>query len=164
MQCIGIGCLFLHELPLMYHKLSLIVCFTRISINVPRIVINCLGDIASGCGWLQQPCRADADRCGGGHLWLRLSCSFSLMRSNRRIKADIIGPNAQSGRFPAMSAEACAPNPVEVWRSHFLKAKRPCHARVANAVAGIYGCGIQEAGHLYMKTRHCISGCGRVVL
>ncbi len=58
LQCIGIGCLFLHELSLMYHKLSLIVCFTRISINVPRIVINCLGDIASGCGWLQQPCHA----------------------------------------------------------------------------------------------------------
>ena len=77
----------------MYHELSLIV----------------LGDIASGCGWLQQPCRADADRCGGGHLWLRLSCSFSLMRSNRRIKADIIGPNAQSGRFPAMSARPAHP-------------------------------------------------------
>ena len=25
LQCIGIGCLFLHELPLMYHELSLIV-------------------------------------------------------------------------------------------------------------------------------------------
>jgi hypothetical protein len=31
----------LHELPLMYHELSLIVCFTRIAINVSRIVINC---------------------------------------------------------------------------------------------------------------------------
>lgn len=29
---------------------------------------------------------------------------FSLMRKGQRIKADIIGPNAQSGRFPAMSA------------------------------------------------------------
>ena len=27
----------------MYHELSLIVCFTRIAINVPRIVINCFG-------------------------------------------------------------------------------------------------------------------------
>jgi hypothetical protein len=27
--------------------------FTRITVNVPRIVINCLGDIASGCRWLQ---------------------------------------------------------------------------------------------------------------
>ncbi len=35
--------------------------------------------------------------------------SFSLMRSNRRIKADIIGPNAQSGRFPAMSARPAHP-------------------------------------------------------
>ena len=32
---------------------------------------------------------------------------------NRRIKADIIGPIAQSGRFPAMSAVAHAPSPVE---------------------------------------------------
>ena len=39
------------------------------------------------------------------------------MRRNRRIKADIIGPNAQSGRFPAMSAMAHAPSPVEGGRS-----------------------------------------------
>ena len=45
----------LHELPLMYHELSLIV----------------FGGIASGCGWLQQPCHADAGLCDGGHLWLR---------------------------------------------------------------------------------------------
>ena len=44
-------------------------------------------------------------------------CSFSLMRRNRRIKADILGPNAQSGRFPAMSAMARAPSPVEGGRS-----------------------------------------------
>ena len=42
LQRIVFGC-FLHELPLMYHELSLIVCFTRIAINVPQIVINCLG-------------------------------------------------------------------------------------------------------------------------
>ena len=61
----------LHELPLMYHELSLIGCFTRIAINVPRIVINCFEDIASGCGWLQQPCHADVGLRDGGHLWLR---------------------------------------------------------------------------------------------
>ena len=70
LQCIGFGCLFLHELPLMYHELSLIVCFTRITVNVPRIVINCLGDIASGGRWLQQPCHASMGMCGGWHLWL----------------------------------------------------------------------------------------------
>ena len=32
---------------------------------------------------------------------------------DQRIKADIIGPIAQSGRFPAMSAVARAPRPVE---------------------------------------------------
>ena len=30
------------------------------------------------------------------------------------------------------------------------------------AMAGIYGCGIQESAYLNMKTRHCISGCGGV--
>ena len=53
------------------NELSLVVCFTRITVNVPRIVINCLGNIASGCGWLQQPCHAGAGLCDGGHLWLR---------------------------------------------------------------------------------------------
>ena len=32
----------------------------------------------------------------------------------------------------------------------------------AGAMAGIYDCGIQESAHLNMKTRHCISGWGRV--
>ena len=32
----------------MYHELSLIVCFTRIAINVPQIVINCLGILHQG--------------------------------------------------------------------------------------------------------------------
>ena len=36
---------------------------------------------------------------------------------DQRIKADIIGPIAQSGRFPAMSAVARAPSPVEGGRS-----------------------------------------------
>ena len=44
----------LHELPLMYHELSLIV----------------LGDIASGCGWLQQPGHADVGLGDSGHLLL----------------------------------------------------------------------------------------------
>jgi hypothetical protein len=26
-----------------YNELSLVICFTRITVNVPRIVINCLG-------------------------------------------------------------------------------------------------------------------------
>ena len=57
------------------NELSIVVCFTRITVNVPRIVINCLGNIASGCGWLQQPCHADTGLCGGGHLWLRYTGS-----------------------------------------------------------------------------------------
>ena len=42
---------------------------------------------------------------------------FFLIRKGQRIKADIIGPNARCGRFPAMSAVARAPNPVKGRRS-----------------------------------------------
>ena len=34
---------------------------------------------------------------------------------------------------------------------------------MACAMAGIYGCGLQESAHLNMKTRYCISGWGGVV-
>ena len=44
-------------------------------------------------------------------------CPFLLKEKDQKFKADIIGPLAQSGRFPAMSAEARAPSPVEVGRS-----------------------------------------------
>ena len=36
------------------------------------------------------------------------------MRKDERIKADIIGPNTRSGRFPAMSAVPARPNQVSV--------------------------------------------------
>ena len=137
----------LHELALMYHELSLMV----------------LGDIASGCGWLQQPCRADADRCGGGHLWLRqnsaamssprwhvrrhgiygcgLFRAFFLIRKHERIKADIIGPNAQSGRFPAMSAGPAHPTrlrfgvPKLSERSNHVMPEWPVRWRTSMAAA-----------------------------
>ena len=69
-----------------YNELSLFVCFTRITFNVPRIVINCFGDITSGCdvssshvmptrigvvagiygcGRIQQPCHPHAGMCDG---------------------------------------------------------------------------------------------------
>jgi hypothetical protein len=54
--------------------------------------------------WLQQPCHADAGLRDGWHLWLRVSCPFVLKQKDQKFKADIIGPIAQSGRFPAMSA------------------------------------------------------------
>jgi hypothetical protein len=34
---------------------------------------------------------------------------------------------------------------------------------LACAMAGIYGYGAHESIHRNIKTRHCISGCGRVV-
>jgi hypothetical protein len=67
--------------------------------------------------------------------------SFSLMRSNRRIKADIIGPNAQSGRFPAMSAGPAHPTRLRFGVPIF--SERSSHVMPAwiRAAVGIYGCG-----------------------
>ena len=55
-----------------------------------------------------------------------------------------------------------------------VASQQPCHALpliprpsgtpLKGERAGIYGCDKQESAHLNMKTRHCISGCGRVVL
>ena len=55
-----------------------------------------------------------------------------------------------------------------------VTSQQPCHALpliprpsgtpLKGERTGIYGCGIQESAHLNMKTRHCISGWGRVVL
>jgi len=50
--------------------------------------------------------------CGCGFFF-----PFLLKEKDQKFKADIIGPNAQSGRFPAMSAVARAPCPVESGRS-----------------------------------------------
>ena len=42
LQCIGIGCLFLHELPLMYHELSLIVWGYCIRVWMALAAMSCL--------------------------------------------------------------------------------------------------------------------------
>ena len=47
-------------------------------------------------------------------------CPFCLTKKNQKVKADINGPNALSGRFPAMSAVARVPSPDEDWRSQPL--------------------------------------------
>ena len=92
-----------------YNELPLVGCFTRITVNVPRIVINCFGDIASGCRWLQQPCHACMGLCGGGHLWLRpiivirLSmktrhCISRCDESSRKSEFTVIWPFIKRGR------------------------------------------------------------------
>ena len=43
-------------------------------------------------------------------------------------------------------------------RSQMIERSSLVMPTMACAVAGIYGCGIQESAHLNMKTRHCISG------
>ena len=63
---------------------------------------------------------------------------------------------------PRHIVHARAPYSVGLWRSPSLRAKQPCHASVDRS----------DGGHLWllpiivilliMKTRHCISGCGRV--
>ena len=115
-----------------YNELSLVVCFTRIAINVPRIVINCFGGIASGCGWLQQPCHA--------------SRFFSLTEKTRTMPKPF-------GCFGWVRLEIV----LGGFSSHVMPAQ-------ACAVEGIYGCGILESARLNIKSRHCISGCGGVVL
>ena len=55
----------------------------------------------------QQPGHGSMGKCGGWHLWL--SCPFLLKEKDQKFKADIIGPYAQSGRFPAMSARPTRP-------------------------------------------------------
>ena len=86
-------------------------------------------DIALGCGWIQQPCHAEPSPFEGRGIQASVSVAaaiffrpFLLKEKDQKFKADIIGPNTQSGRFPAMSAMACAPSPVKVWRS---RTRRP---------------------------------------
>ena len=97
-----------------YNELSLVVCFTRIAVNVPRIVINCLGDIASGCRWLQQPCHACMGRCGCGHLFP----SFCLETKGPKISRPTSW--AYRTRQPPLPhvGQARAPNPVGLRRFH----------------------------------------------
>ena len=45
---------------------------------------------------------------------------------------------------------------TDVSNSHVLPTQ-------TGAVAGIFGCDIQESARHNMKTRHCISGCGGAV-
>ena len=89
--------------------------------------------------WQQQPCHTDAGLRDGWHLGLRFSCSFSLMRRNRRIKADIKGlphlatapppcrpgPRAQPGRSLAF------PHTASVVIASFLNSTLPLLAVMA---------------------------------
>ena len=93
----------------MYHELSLIGCFTRITVNVPRIVINCLGDIASGCRWLQQPCHACMGRCGCGHLFP----SFCLETKGPKIQGRHHRSQRTKRALPRHVGQARAPYPVD---------------------------------------------------
>ena len=82
----------LHELPLMYHELSLIVlgycirvrmataAMSRLSFffsnrkdpnNAQTLRMFRMGSVRDCFRWLQQPCHACAGLCAGGHLWLR---------------------------------------------------------------------------------------------
>ena len=51
------------------------------------------------------------------------------------------------------------------WRASMAAAEFSSHVipTLACAAHGIYGCDAHEFVRLNMKTRHCISGCGRVV-
>lgn len=71
------------------NELSLVVCFTRITVNVPRIVINCFGLLHQG-GMVPT-----AMSCQRGLVrWLAsvVSCPFVLKQKDQKFKADIMGP------------------------------------------------------------------------
>ena len=73
------------------------------------------------------------------------------------------GPTALGNRPSPMSARPTRPT-QSVFGIPILseRSSRVMPTRIG-AVAGIYGCGILVSARLNMKTRHCISGCDRVV-
>ena len=91
--------------------------------------------------------------------------SFCLETKGPKIQGRHQGPTALGNRPSPHVGRARAPFPAKVWHSHSLRAKQPCsYPRWHVRWLGIYGCGILESACLNMKTRHCISGCGWVVL
>ena len=66
-----------------------------------------------------------------------------------KIKADIIGPNAQNGRFPAMSAVACAPCPVKRWHSHSWWALLMSLDIIAGLTRNLLQKGVQRPCHAH---------------
>ena len=88
---------------------------------------------------------------------------FVLKQKDQKFKADIIGPNAHSGRFPAMSARLAHPTRSVLGVPNLSDRSSHVMPTLTGAAAGIYGCGIHGLIHLNIKTRHCISGWGGVV-
>ena len=120
LQCIGIGCLFLHELPLMYHELSLIVCFTRISINVPGIVINCFGLLHQG---------ADGS---SSHVMPTFACALAGIfcytqefRSASQPAKNPIAPTGLGYRTIHLHDNGQHPLPLPSWRTRIRHLLRP---------------------------------------
>ena len=101
------------------NELSLVVCFTRITVNVPRIVINCFWGIALGCGWLQQPCHADAGLCAGGHLWLRHTgiCPSLIWKTDIAYRG-VVGSSILDSDAPSfILTEQQSSCPLQSWRT-----------------------------------------------
>ena len=69
-----------------------------------------------------RPACEMAGICGCGSLF---PLPFLLKEKEQKFKADIIGPNTQSGRFPAMSAVARAPSPDQGRHSRSWSTKQP---------------------------------------
>ena len=93
----------------MYHELSLIV----------------LGDIASGCGWLQQPCHADVGLGDSGHLLLHAGVplrSTTCLKTHRPYGAGLPHhtPSRQRTTPPPLAVMAVLPLRNEAIR-HLLR-------------------------------------------
>ena len=102
-----------------------------------RVMPTRIGAVAGiyGCGRIQQPCHPHAGLCGG---------LGSMAAAPRNLPILLWKPDIAYRGVVGSSG-----NVMPTW---------------ACALAGIYGCGILVSARLNMKTRHCISGCGRVVL
>ena len=115
----------LHELPLMYHKLSLIV----------------LGGLYQGADGTSSHVIPTLACAVAWDLWLRPFSCFLLDKKALKNQGRHHRTQRTKRTLPRHVGRASAPYPVEVWRSHFLKAKQPCHASMDM-------CG---GGHLWLR-------------
>ena len=146
-----------------YNELSLVVCFTRITVNVPRIVINCFGGYCirvrmalAAMSCLRRQVRWRASMAAAefsSHviptlvcavawdLWLRPFSCFLLDKKALKNQGRHHRTQRTKRTLPRHVGRASAPYPVEVWRSQTLRAKQPCHAKVDKC----------DGGHLWLR-------------
>ena len=96
--------------------------------------------------------------CGCGHLFP----SFPLDRKGPKGQGRHHGPYTHGGRSSPMSARPAHPTQPRFGVPSLSERSSHVMPTLACERAGIYGCNRHEPARLIMKTRHCISGCGRL--